>query len=300
MNHLGDLISTVLQTAARELPREGMIAVWFALIVGLLIWFRGRKMAKLAFAGFGAVVLGMVGFVIADSIGDGSSAWMGGAVGIIAGAILGSVLLRFTVAVALALVFAVVVPMVSTTAMQKWGTPPELRAGAQSAADSTRALLLDGVPEVAKLPAAKDLAVDALRSSEDGKEVADGLDRARAFLARLGEELRPVWDQIPEDDRMLLGASSVVGAGMGFLIGMVFHKKATALVTAGVGAALWVPAAVVAYSSFPQVPQVEIPSWPGLWAGVWAGAVVVGVILQSRGRKQASDTRRQQKAPSAG
>lgn len=300
MSHLGDLISTVLQTAARELPKEGMVAVWVALVLGLLIWFRGRKMAKLAFAGIGALMLGLVGFLLADSVAGPGSAWMGGIAGLIAGAILGAMLLKFTVAVALALVGALVVPMLTATAMLKWGTPPELREQAQSLVDSTKGLLLEGVPEVPDLGFAEDRAVDALKSSKAAEDSADGIDRARAFLARLGEEIKPVWEEVPEDDRILLLASSLVGAGFGFVFGLFFHKKATAFVTAGIGAAVWIPAAAVAYTSFDSLPHPESAVKPAVWAGLWIGATILGVILQSRVGRKSSDSRREQNAPSSG
>jgi hypothetical protein len=300
VDHLGDLISTVLQTAAAELPREGMVAVWIALVVGLVIWFRGRKMAKFAFSLFGAVTLGFVGYLAVDSLVSHDSAWMGGIAGLIVGAILGGLLLRFTVAIALALVLALIVPMLTATALQKWGAPPGLREQAHHAADSARTLLLDGVPEVPALPIAQDKAIDALKSADTDSDATDGVERARAFLARLGEELKPVWDEVPEDDRILLAASSLVGAGFGVAIGMLFHRKATALVTAGVGAALWLPAAAVAYRSFPDLPQPEVPTWPGLWAGVWAGTTLLGVILQSRGKNRSSDSKRDEKDSAKG
>jgi hypothetical protein len=298
VEHLDELISTALQTAAHELPLAGMAAVWIALIIGLVVWFRGRKMAKLAFAGFGAAVLGFIGFLAADALGAGSAAWFGGGVGLLLGALIGAILLRFTVAVAVALVLALVSPMVAASAIQRFGSPPGLSDKAHSALDES-VLFLEGVPIVDALPDAADTAIDAFGPDKPSDDLVDGVDRAKAFLARLGEELRPVWEQVPERDRLLLGLSSLIGAGVGFAFGFVFTKKATTLVTAGVGAALWLPAGIVLWTHYPAMPDVNIPTSSGLWAGVWAGVSIVGVFLQSRGKKHSADTERDPKAPPA-
>jgi len=296
VDHLDELIATALQTAAHELPTGGLAAVWIALVVGLIVWFRGRKMAKIAFAAFGAVCLGFVGLVGADAMGAGGAAWIGGIVGFLIGAVVGSVLLRFTIAIAVALVLAVVAPMIAATAISKFGTPPGLTEKAHKALGDT-ALFLDGVPIVDSLPDGVDKAVDAFGPSSETDKPTDTVERAKAFLARLGEELRPVWEQVPEQDRVLLRLSSLLGAGIGFLSGMIFPRKATTLVTAGVGAGVWVPAGIVLWTAYPQLPKVEIPTSSGIWAGVWAGATIVGVILQSRGKKQSADTQRDPKGP---
>jgi len=294
VNHLGELISTALQTAAHELPKEGLAGVVIILIIGLVIWFRGRKMAKLAFAGFGAAALGLIGFVLADWVGLGASAWIGGVVGLLAGAILGTMLLRFTAAIALALVLAFIAPMVTATAMVRFGTPDGVREKVKDAADSITTPFLEDVPIVDSFDDAPDLAIDAL-GKDNSDDLSDGVERARAFLARLGEELRPVWEQVPKDDRILLVASSVLGMALGFALGMVFPGKATTLITAGVGAALWLPAAVVAYSAQDVLPHREIPTWPGLWAGTWAVVTVIGVFLQSRAGRHSTDRNRDKK-----
>ena len=299
MEHLDELISTALQTAAHELPLAGMAVVWFALIIGLIVWFRGRKMAKLAFAGFGAAVLGFVGFLAADALGAGSAAWFGGVIGLLLGALIGAILLRFTVAVAVALVLALVSPMIAATAIQRFGSPPGLSEKAHDALDEG-VLFLEGVPIVDSLPDAADNAIDAFGPTKPSDDLADGVDRAKAFLARLGEELRPVWEQVPERDRLLLGLSSLIGAGIGFAFGMIFSKKATMVVTAGLGAAMWLPAGIVLWTHYPALPDITIPTSSGLWAGVWAGVTVVGVILQSRGKKSSADKERDPKAPPEG
>jgi len=106
-----------------------------------------------------------------------------------------------------------------------------------------------------------------------------GTARVRAFFAQLADELSPIWKDLPARDRALLILASITGWAVGLALGMVIPKKSAAIVAAGAGAALWLPAALWLAHAAGMSPNA-IPNDGLLWLGIWAGLSVLGAGIQ--------------------
>lgn len=340
---IGDQVASGLSA----LPMSAHISIGVLFLVGLVLWITGQRVVRVGFILLGGGVLGLGAYALGPALGLGLHPLILGVVGLIAGALMGLALFKFTVGSLCGLVGSIVLPMIVVGAL-RIGVIPERdlelpqqngRLGVErmqipgvplvDGATATPVRLGDGsdLPEMPALPEGLEEvlpseSLDGLRRINDaitqngenlspsrfagaiGGDDPDGpggispddprLEPARKvarFLTQVAQELRPHWDGLNLRDRILLIGAGVLGSTLGFLLGMTFAKTATAFLTAGIGAAIWLPGAVyLAHAGSPEfASRLALPTLA--WVGAWAALSLVGGGLQWMTRPKSSDSK---------
>ena len=273
-----------LAKAFQSLPVEGLIPAGVALAMGLLLWWFGERLLRLAMmvvAVFVGVPMGlMLGAALAPTLPPLAAAIVGAVVMLIAAA----VGLKFAVAGGLALVVGLAsllgaivaveqgwvdlgVPMVRATDLAPARVAP---AGSWSGFDS-------GGVELTALGAASAPAFDLPDAAEEvvASAWSDLLDSL--LLARDWAGAR--WSNLPPAGRTLAGTSGAVGLVVGFGLGLIFQRLALRLATAVFGSLLIVSGGTTLLGWLaPEWVARSLPGGP--WLGLWGVLSVVGAFVQ--------------------
>lgn len=136
-----------------------------------------------------------------------------------------------------------------------------------------------GGPGISDL-AQPESAFSRLMTSKLTPEGAAVQERARGLLERGAER----WAGLPEAHRGLLKVLAGIGGALGLVFGIASPRRAAALVTGLVGAALWIPAVNWLWSG---VLGLARPEWLMLgtagWVIVWGGVGLIGAGVQWSG-----------------
>lgn len=112
------------------------------------------------------------------------------------------------------------------------------------------------------------------------------MERVRAFAGHLGDEASRMWRGIPGEDRLKLVSSTLLGLGLGGVLGFFAPKRSAAILTATIGSAvvmasaLWLASAVAI-----DAPRLPIP----VYVLVWIVLSAVGMKVQFMGHKKPAD-----------
>jgi hypothetical protein len=257
MSCLGALQPANLDELLQQMPLIGTVLLGLSLCLGLVLWVFGGRLARkgVLLTGF---VLGGLGAMGAATLWTDEGPWMlslgiGGAV---AGVLLAYLLFRFWIAISAAIVLAMVVP----AAILVWeGSSPEWTAvdgGKQVAAEAL------GIGE-SYWDDPEERPTGMFESTDDNVEFDESIAEAGESseesarpsfadvvdLAALGEAIRGEWQRQADEvgtwwqemnagQKRLLILSSLVGAGLGLLLGLVMPMTAAALQAALVGSIL--------------------------------------------------------------
>ncbi|MEM7624044.1 MAG: hypothetical protein AAF333_00295 [Planctomycetota bacterium] len=305
----------------QAMPAAWTVVLGVALVVGLVLWVFGGRLAKngVMLTGFVAGGLGAAALATALSVGPdaagvdgaaeavrgvsgGNGLWILG-IGIggaIAGVLLAALLFRFWMAGMTAVLLAAVVPIAGMI----WeGNGPPLTS-IQSAQDVTLDALGAGesLPEAERLRAAQAAGESAVADGsgetklETAAEMADALfdqdkfvEGLRGVWATQVEEVKVWWrDMEPGPRRFLVGGAGV-GAVVGLVLGLVMPMVAASLQSAMVGSVL------ILFSGRTLLLKY-VPGADGLLPSNWRGVLLslglitlLGVLIQWTMRKKKSD-----------
>lgn len=290
-----DLPQTI--EAFRALPWSVHAMAALVMLSGLTLWVCGRRVLKLLMVVVIALVGGWVGSMAAPMVSTGEAGLdpMALAVlgGMFAGAVVGLLIYRSAMAVACALLLAASAPIGTAAWLD---ATRESRPWAVTDADVSdehvEAIRLEGeeglrlaietalehLPETAGAEGAEGSSEDAGATEEEGAGAA-----VERFLSRAWNEIIDQWKGYPGQERLILAGAALAGLALGALLGLFVPGWAAGAVTAGFGAAVWLPA-FVWLSTALDAPWREALRRPGIdWLFVWGAVSIAGMLIQWRG-----------------
>ncbi|MGP1347067.1 MAG: hypothetical protein ACTS3F_10430, partial [Phycisphaerales bacterium] len=113
--------------------------------------------------------------------------------------------------------------------------------------------------------------------------IREGAGKARAFFTQLWDELAPHWNAQGERERLLITASGIAGLLLGVALGMILPKKSAGLVTAFIGAAMWLFAAMWLLNLAGWAGADWLPKTATAWTITWAITALIGTLFQWTG-----------------
>jgi len=269
-----------------SLPPSAHALLAGGVLVGVILWLFGRRLLRVGFVLAGGAAGAVVAYFAAPALGIGADPVIAGGAGALAGAILGGLVFRVSVAAAAgSLVGAMAVACAVALAPH---TQADLRAAADAPLDWSG--VIGPSLEWKFEPEPFDLGELA---PEFAARTSDPAEQVRAFVDSLAEEIRPRWNELPTTTRMRITSAGVVGFLLGMASGLFWPKRAAGVISGFLGPAIFLPcAALLALSPdspFP-LPSVQSPlSSPLIWLGAWFALGLVGTALQWTRRRPEAD-----------
>lgn len=292
-------VPTTALTLAQNLPEGGSVSLFFLLAGGLMLWLFGAKIVKPVFMIFGLAIGGFVGTTILPLTGLPAFDLGGfnitpGITGLIAGAIIGGLIMlalfrmviTLTAAIAFAaagllgaMVFLHFNPTTTTTITTTQETILESGEAATEAFDATA----DAIARTAA-----ERSVDLLNSDSENpliddetkSDIMDAAERSRAFIEHVVETVREDLDKRPARDKMVAFSSMFAGLALGLLVGVMMPNRAAALVTSLTGSAAWIGAGTALLTAR----SGEVPEYLDrsavVWAIIWIIIAILGLFVQ--------------------
>lgn len=309
--NLGDDAREIADEAfsfVQALPLEAHVAIGVMLLVGLGLWLFGAKLIKPLAAITGLVLGGLVGMIAVPALGVEEFAGQPGAlVGLGLGAVLGLVVammaLKAAIIVAAGASFAAVgflggAIYVSNNPLPDDSPPAFAIDDADRASDgrllytnpySGKRMTIDEL--TATLREANSFLSGGIRTGgEEGEETPADDARLEAISARCeaivreaNDMLKRHWNALSTRERIVVSGATVGGLALGLLIGLVFPKKSTALISALAGSAIWLTAAVLLIDGYIPSMQALTDQPPTIWAFTWGAVFVLGLVIQMAG-----------------
>ena len=277
-----------LAESIRSLPWAAHALAGVGLTAGLILWAMGRQVLRPVFCILGAVIGGGMGFFFLPllapaTVWDIPTPLLGLGAGSILGAASAFGLYRFAVAISFASVTALGGILISVVTLQLTTQATDATSAALGAARQHLAQLdQEHAAAVAPPPP-----VVQLQDSRAQALARDAAERARAFLGALGSEFGTRWESLPGQSRAIVLMSTVGGAFVGFLLGVLMPARSAAAVTAGFGGAVWLPSAVW-LSSLLHLPGRGLMDLSATaWLIAWVVVALIGFTVQMSGRKPA-------------
>ena len=287
-----DQMNQLLNSGGPDAAGNGMWAVYatagVAFLVGLVLWLVGGRAMRPALGAVGMAAGAGIGLTIGEASGGGVDTWLAIGTGALAGLLFGLIMFRLTMSLTLGAVLGALAPLAAATLIHFYGSPldpaPRLENPDGTEKTEFQSLFLDDVPIVEGLEQARELSEKgrALFDQKTSEESATGEAAAQIgkFAGALGEELQPLWEELPVRDRMLLVLSMVTGVAMGMAIGMILPKSAAALIAAGAGAGMWLTSGAWLATSTGVLGAGALPKRAVVWLGVWGVLWVGGALFQ--------------------
>jgi hypothetical protein len=262
MNPISLLASQSPPAGLHSLPPAIHIVAALGLVGGIVFWVLGRKLLRPAFAFLGGVVGGFVGFFVfptfapADVFGA-PSPYVGLAAGGCMGLVAGVVLYRFAVAITTGAALALAGALIAAVGLHFGQNLPSM--------------VSDGPAKAA----------EQAKASEGEKPVQVLAEQVTGFMKASAESVSQEWSEFPAHQRMIVSASAVGGGIFGFLVGLIFPKRASAVSTALFGAAVWLPCGLWLVNSA-EAPGREFLNKGGAigWLVVWLTVSALGFAFQ--------------------
>jgi len=273
------LVQSVID-AVRSVILNAHGATVLTLIAGLILWLAGRKVLKPVVAIAGAGLGGILGSSMAPSMGLGNVHGVpSDAIGLMVGAILGIIA---AVAVFRIAVAATAAGTVSLAGLVVAAAVMQFTPGADRRPDNPLLVHQTAAASVTAIPAL----------AQDGPTPPSPAGRVQDFVGNSLDQALAIWEQYPPQDRLILAAAGLIGAGIGLAIGMMMPKKAVAAGTAIIGPALWIPSAISLVETF-RLPGHDWVSnaTPAAWAGAWFMAALIGYLFQAGGANKPAPAR---------
>lgn len=304
----------------QAMPAAWTVLLGVALVVGLVLWIFGGRLAEKGAMLTGFVLGGLCAAALAAGLTSGAVPAEGTAAeavadstannglwvlafgigGALAGVLLAWLLFRFWMGATAALLLAAVVPV---AAMIWTGNPPPL-SSIQNAQDVTldalgagesdpeaqRLLeqrLLDAASRESALSAStKEKAVAAANALFDREQFASDL---QGVWQQQVDEVKVWWQELAPGSRRFLMGGAAVGGAVGLALGLILPGVAASLQTAMVGALL------ILFSGRTLLLKY-VPGSEGLMPGSWRGGLLslglitlLGVLIQWTLRKKKAD-----------
>lgn len=289
LDGLPPLDPSALADAFRELPLVGLVPAIVALVTGLLLWWHGERFLRFALMVLGIVVGVPVGLALGAAFAPTLPPLAAAIVGAVALVILAAIGLKFAVAGGLAFLLGIASVLGTMLAIERGlvkldEVPIAATSEETSAWSSGGGLVLARWRPEDSADAVVEFGEEAGEASTEGP-----LDHLRGSMARAQEWTQQRWDRLPPQGRTLAAAAGLVGAVIGFGVGLVFRRGAMQLVTALLGSMLLLAGATAILGrSFPDWTAASLPGGP--WLALWGVLAVTGGVLQAkRSKRRAPD-----------
>ena len=302
-------------TLLEALPGEAHITMGIALVAGLVLWLYGSRLIKPMFGVLGVAAGGLVGLLVPPLLGidavGGIAGWLIGlGVGAVVGLVVALVILKIAVTFTAGLAFAVAGFLGALVYLQVTPDPAATDGVSPGEAPPTSALvearerssaLRDGPRLFIHPISGQPVTLRQLIESTEGdaehdpdapppetteERIAVLAVRARAVVLEAWDFAADEWEALPVRSRMIMLGSVSTTFALGLLCGLLLPKRSAAFVTALLGSALWLTAAVWLIEGVPQLsgvrPLVEGRS-ATVWAVVWGVVAIIGVAAQIGG-----------------
>jgi hypothetical protein len=279
---LPPLDPSALADAFRELPLVGLVPAVIALVTGLLLWWHGERFLRFALMVLGIVVGVPVGLALGAAFAPTLPPLAAAIAGAVALVILGAIGLKFAVAGGLAFLLGVA-SVLGTILVIERGLV-KLDEPASDAPQAQRHDRFSNLDVVLAGWQAEEPPAEATAGDSDAESTGP-LDHLRASMAKAQEWTQERWDRLPPQGRTLAAAAGLVGAVIGFGIGLVFRRGAMQLVTALLGSMLILAGATAILGrSMPDWTAASLPGGP--WLAMWGALAVTGGVLQAKRSKR--------------
>ena len=288
----------------QSLPKAVLFLPGLGLLTGLVMWLTGRRVVRPVFAIFGLLGGGILGFFFlpmlgVEEIAKAPSPYIGLIVGAVGGLVAGIMAFRFAMAVSTAAVAAIVASLGASVYLSYAAPMPDATDQTQAGL-SADAQMLDGVaieqPFVDEETNESDqdqANTTDLESTEPNAEeepldltelaIRSASARTRAFLKELWLEISAAWSNLSPGHRLAISGSCMFGAVSGLLIGLVAPVRASAVVTAMLGAAVWLPS-VSWLAHALNVPGKGMLDRGAMgWLVIWIVISLIGTVFQFTG-----------------
>lgn len=291
---LPPLDPSALADAFRELPLVGLVPAIVALVTGLLLWWHGERFLRFALMVLGIVVGVPVGLALGAAFAPTLPPLAAAIVGAVALVILAAIGLKFAVAGGLAFLLGIASVLGTILAIERGMVKLDETPAAEPQArfidepwSSGIALAHWQSDEASEASALEGEAADEVDSIEADSK--GPLDHLRDSMTKAQEWTQERWDRLPPQGRTLAAAAGLVGAVIGFGVGLVFRRGAMQLVTALLGSMLILAGATAILGrSMPDWTAASLPGGP--WLAMWGALAVTGGILQAkRAKRKAAD-----------
>lgn len=289
LDALPPLDPSALADAFRELPLVGLVPAIVALVTGLLLWWHGERFLRFALMVLGIVVGVPVGLALGAAFAPTLPPLAAAIVGAVALVILAAIGLKFAVAGGLAFLLGIASVLGTMLAIERGLVKLDEVPSVATEAEASTWIAGGGVMLARWQSEATTLAKIDAEAPEAAIDAEGPLDHLRASMTRAQEWTQERWDRLPPQGRTLAAAAGLVGAVIGFGVGLVFRRGAMQLVTALLGSMLILAGATAILGrSFPDWTAASLPGGP--WLAMWGVLAVTGGVLQAkRAKRRASD-----------
>ena len=275
-----------------------IIPLAFGVILGLMLWTGGRRLARPALAILGLLLGGLVGWFVGSLLGLGLVTW---AIALAAGgvlAFLAAQLKRVAVTAGLSIILgltaggSVVFVMSAIHAAKEAGAEPPAAFEPPDPPDPwTAGAPKDLINFLNEIRVSTEPRPQAKRAAE--ADAAEAGKQSAARVRALGEELlragKEAFAEAPRQAVVGVISAAAVGALLGLALGVFTPAFATALMTALLGAALWLGCGTGLAVRFDAPGVSWLPdSWLG-WLVMWSVVAVIGLCIQWMHRPQSAD-----------
>ncbi|MFG0305814.1 MAG: hypothetical protein ACF8Q5_06330 [Phycisphaerales bacterium JB040] len=304
---MDDQLVPVLLPIAQSPPEGAWVPMLGAFAAGLVLWILGSKVLRPAFAILGGALGGFAGLVITPLTGlpafdVGSLTVQPQVLGMLVGGLIGVLvavaLFKFIVTIGSSLVFAAAGVLAGLIYIGVAGAPAE---GANSegsevaavAADETRdayegvreelrrigeGLATDGVVEAGGDQAAELGGEEARAEAEE--RLRDAAEASKEFVRAVWDSAKAEWERRTPKERAIIFGGGAGGFLLGLIAGALFTRRATAVITALAGSAIWLSSGVALLRGPVGMGADWLPLSPNTWAVVWGGLAFIGLVIQ--------------------
>jgi hypothetical protein len=269
MQHFMHPLATLAQTAPANSAATTVLVIFsvVALIAGLTLWAFGRRVLKPAMIlTTGLCSAGLVTLMLAPLADSaGVSRWVLAGGGLVAGLILGVLVYRLAIGLVFGTLAASLGALIAAASTNLSMPDPNMYRSGYLVQDQsvTDADAPPNAPPDAR-PQITDPPTEA--AAEAGHAIRDWLSDG--------------WAQASPTQRRALLAGSGAGFVIGGLLGILLPAWTAGLVTAAVGAAVFIPAGVVLMHAASMPGREKLNLTPLGWILTWVILTLVGVAIQ--------------------
>lgn len=292
---------------AQAAPEGTWVPMLGAFAGGLVLWIMGAKVLKPAFAIIGGALGGFAGIVVVPLTGLPAFEVAGVMVqpqvlGMVIGGLIGLAvavaLFKFIITLGSSLVFAAAGVLAGLIWLSVSGNSTvtnntESGEVAALAAEETGGAYDAVRDELARI--GEDLAIDqAANAAGDGaasltgdeaaeaakEQLRSAAEASREFIGAIRDSAMAEWERRSSKERAVIFGGGATGFVLGLLAGAIFTRRATAVITALAGSAVWLTAGVALLRGPVGMDPDKLVFSPNAWAVVWGGMSFIGLVLQ--------------------
>jgi len=277
--------------ALQNLPMSTHAVIAACFVGGVILAIFGRRSLRLAFVVAGAMLGLQAGLFLPAVLDLDLSNLVFAIGGGVLGTLLGMIAYRFSIVAIAALMGMLLLPTAAaaTFLMLPSDGPtdplPPRPEFAQENAEPPPAGLPPGVDPANLTPTE----AAALLNDENVDAVADAFEDAVNALSPVvsaaADATKPYWNELTRQQQMMTLLATVAGLFVGMFFGMFMTNKAAALITAGLGTALYLPTGLWLLAALNAPLIGSLPAHPALWLPIWLLLSAAAVVIPRRKKK---------------